>query len=101
MFRAFPPMKGFVRFDLAGHFIAGSESQSEPDAVIEEPRGLLSDPDGPVNLIATDSVPLVYGCPNRALCTHRSATSRRQSPLSIKIQGGGKWCIPGKVRDDQ
>jgi hypothetical protein len=64
MFRAFPPMKVFIRFDLAGQLVTGGESQSKPDAVIEEPCRLLSDPDGAMDFATADTVFGVHNLPH-------------------------------------
>jgi hypothetical protein len=56
--------EGFGGFDLAGHFVPRPHAQREPNAMIEEPSGLLSDANGPVNLIAADSIFAVHNLPH-------------------------------------
>ena len=55
---------GFVRFDLAGQFIDTPHRQGVPNAVIHEPRGLLGNSDGAVNLVGTDSIFAVHNLPH-------------------------------------
>jgi hypothetical protein len=57
--------EGFVGFDPARNLVDGSHSQGVADSAIHEPRRLLSDAYGPVNLIGTDAVFAVHHLPHR------------------------------------
>ena len=57
--------EGFIRFNLSREFIDGPHRQSKPDAVIEEPSGLLGDADGAMNFVGTDAVFAVHNLPHR------------------------------------
>src|ERR1039458_4893968 len=60
-----PADESLIRFDLAGQLVAGSHPEGEPNPMVHEPSRLLSDPDGPVNLVGTDAVLGVHNLPHR------------------------------------
>src|ERR1019366_2053466 len=57
--------EGFVGFNLAGKFVETPHSESKANPVIHEPCRLLGNANGPVNLVAADSVFAVHYLPHR------------------------------------
>ena len=64
MLRAFPPMKVSSASTWPDSFSIEPMLECKPDPVIHEPRGFLSDTDGPVNFIRTDAVLAVHNLPH-------------------------------------
>jgi hypothetical protein len=61
----FSAYESLIGFDLPRELIDGSQCQSMADSMIHEPSGLLSNPDGPVNLIGRYAVFAVHNLPHR------------------------------------
>ncbi len=60
----FATHEGFVSFNVSVDFVWSRHAERNADSMIHEPSGFLSDANGPVNLVGTDSVLAIDDLPH-------------------------------------